>query len=150
MYLGSVCFRWKLQKYNWRNWRSWSYRVEEVGTRGRELHHRTVWSPPSPCRRSQPQAHTGCLCTTEVGACLVMVSVSSVCQWPKMKMYSRMYNSFFRWNTENICRQFKTKYSIQDNPAVYNRSRRLCCSRVFGEVWSGKGEPQGLLHCPGT
>lgn len=54
---------------------------------------------------------------------------------------------FPRWDAENLCRQFKTKYTVQDNPAVYYRYCRLCSYWSTGKIWSGKRKSQGLLYC---
>lgn len=56
---------------------------------------------------------------------------------------------FSRWNVEDLCRQFTTKYPLQDNPAVYHGPCGLRSGGSFGEVWPGEGKPEGLLHCPG-
>lgn len=54
---------------------------------------------------------------------------------------------FPRWDAENLCRQFKTKYTVQDNPAVHYRYCRLCSYWSTGKIWPGKRKSQGLLYC---
>ncbi len=55
----------------------------------------------------------------------------------------------FRWNAEDLWREYWPWGSIQNTASLYHWHRRPCCEGDPWQIWQGQGRSRQLLPCTG-